>query len=77
MQECENRTAYCPLTCQMFPSEFKEVGEYVYLKQWQKSCKRMRLYKLSKNTENTWKLLNANLTKKVISVQSLTLGWLA
>ena len=60
MQECENRTACCPVIFQMFPSEFKEVGEYVYLEEWQKICKRvMRKYELSKNTENTWKLLNA------------------
>lgn len=60
MQECENRTAYYPVTFQMFSSDFKEVGEYVHLKEWQKTCKKvMRKYKLSKNTENTWKLLNA------------------
>lgn len=40
MQECESGIAYCPVTFQMFSSDFKEVGEYVHLKEWQKTCKK-------------------------------------
>lgn len=39
MQECEDGAAYCPVTLQMFPGECKEVGEYMYLKEWQSISK--------------------------------------
>lgn len=57
MQECANKTVHFPVTFQMFPSEFKKVVEYIYLKEQQKVCKRViRECELPKNTENTWKL---------------------
>lgn len=68
-------TACYPISFQiMSPNVFKEVC----LKEWQRIYKGLKgKYVFSKNRENIWKLLNANLAKQVIfSVQNLTLWWL-